>query len=152
MKIQFKKLNPKAIAPTRATDGAAAFDLYTIDEGMVQTEGVTVFDTGIAIEIPKGHVGLVFGRSGLAFKSSVQLCNAVGVIDEDYRGPIKVGLVKHDKEAFFHIKKGDRIAQIMFLKLPNITFTETNNLTETKRAAGGFGSTGMSVEEAIQKL
>lgn len=154
MKIKFKKLNPLALEPKQSTDGAAAYDLYTIDEGMIRTKGVTSFDTGIAIEIPSNYVGLVFGRSGFAFKDAIQLCNCVGIIDSDYRNSIKVGFVKHDDQAFFHIKKGDRIAQIMFVKLPKITFEEVKELSDTKRGAGGLGSTGqaMTVQEAIEKL
>ncbi len=154
MKIKFKKLSKDAITPLKSTDGAAAFDLFTIEEGMIQTEGVTVFDTGIAIEIPVGYVGLIFGRSGLAFKNAIQNCTGTSVIDSDFRGAIKIGLVKHDKEAFFHIKKGDRIAQVFFLKLPTIILEETDKLSETKRGLNGLGSTGvsMTVEEAMRKL
>lgn len=150
MKIKFKKLSKDSLAPIRSTEGAAAFDLFSIEEGMVRIDGVSVFDTGIAMNIPKGHVGLLFGRSGLAFKESLQLANAVGVIDEDYTGSIKIGLVKHNKEMFTHIKKGDRIGQIMFVKLPKVTFEEVKELEQTKRGANGIGSTGKSLEEVIK--
>lgn len=148
MKIKFKKLNKEALIPSRATEGAAAYDLYSIIEGFVMTEGVSIFDTGIAIEIPTGHVGLIFGRSGLAFKNSIQLVNAVAVIDEDYRGSIKIGLVKHDDNSYFHIKRGDRIAQLMILPYPQIEFEE-GELSETKRGAQGLGSTGKTVQELL---
>lgn len=153
MKLKYKKTNKNSIAPTKGTLGAAAWDLYSIEEGVVRIEGVSTFDTGIAMEIPEGHVGLVFGRSGMAFKESAQLANAVAVIDEDFRGSIKVGLVKHDTELTF-VKKGDRIAQIMFIPLPKIELEESSELSVTKRGEAGLGSTGkgLSVQEAIEKL
>lgn len=139
--VLIKKLSPDAIIPTRATPGSAGFDLYAIrDYEMNEHE---IIETGIAMDIPPGFVGLVFARSGKAFKKKVTLSNSVGVVDSDYRGEVKVALSDLKKETQVEeIKKGDKIAQILFMELPYVGLQEVPELGETKRGEGGFGSSG----------
>ena len=138
MKIKFKKLHPAAVMPKRATDGAAGFDLTAVS--MERNNGLIVYDTGIAIEIPAGHVGLLFQRSSV-HKTGLSLCNAVGVIDSDFRGSIsfvfRVGYV-----GCSHYEVGDRIGQIVFVPIPAVELIEADELSETARGMGGYGSTG----------
>ena len=135
--IRFKKLDPEAKAPYQATPGSAGFDLTavtkTIDEKMLFHYG-----TGIAVEIPAGHVGLVFPRSSI-YKERMTLTNCVGVIDSDYRGEIKAVFSGNGAGGY---KTGDRIAQLVIVPIPAVTFVEAEELTETERGAGGYGSTG----------
>lgn len=140
MKINIKKLHPDARIPEYATDGAGCFDLCAIESDVISMEGVRTFSTGLSFEIPAGHVMLIFSRSGHGFKSGIRLSNCVGVIDSDYRGEVKVKL-KSDSDALF-VEQGDRIAQAMVIPFPRVQFTEVNELSETVRGAGGFGSTG----------
>lgn len=151
MKIKFKKFTKEAKIPVRASLKAAAFDLSTIQDGAIFPEGTTSFDTGIAVEIPDGYVGLVFGRSGWAFKDAVQLCNAVGVIDSDFRDSIKVGLVSHDNRHSKFVQKGERIGQLMIIKTEDVEWEEVQELTKTERGTGGLGSTGKaSIEDLLR--
>ena len=96
---------------------------------------------GLAVEIPAGHVMMIFSRSGHGFKNSVRLSNATGVIDSDYRGPLAVSL-HNDGRARFHVRHGERIAQALVLPIPTVSIEEVETLTDTARGAGGFGSTG----------
>lgn len=142
-KIEIKLLNDKAIVPTYGTDLAAGADLYAnIEEKLIIHPHETVFvKTGIAISIPKGLVGLVFARSGLSCKRGLAPANKVGVIDSDYRGEIMVALHNHtleDKE----IDVNERIAQIAFVPYVKASFLEVDELSNTDRGDGGFGSTG----------
>ncbi len=141
--VSFIKLSPKAIAPSYGSDFAAGADLYALaDEDTVIHPGETVmFHTGIALEIPEGYAGLVFARSGLASKRHLAPANKVGVIDSDYRGEIMVALHNHGKKEQT-ILPGERIAQLVITPYLTATFTETGELSETTRGAGGFGSTG----------
>jgi len=148
MKIRIQKLHPDAIVPRYATDGAACFDLHACldphQEGRrIYRSSPKAIPTGLAFEIPHGHVMLVFSRSGHAFKNSTRLGNCVGVIDADYRGEVMVNLTRDDSELdMLQIRYGDRIAQAMLVPYPRVSFIETDGLTETDRGAGGFGSTG----------
>ena len=141
--IRVKKLSPKAILPTYGSAEAAGADLYAcLDEALVIEAGETVFiPTGIALEVPKGCAGLVYARSGLACKRGLAPANKVGVIDADYRGEIMVSLYNQSSVPQT-IEKGERIAQLVFLPAPQAVFEESEVLTDTTRAAGGFGSTG----------
>ncbi len=156
MEIKIKKLHPNAKLPTYATDGSGCFDLYaaTVD-GMAHIgsniwPSIPVsFGTGLAFEIPAGHVMLVFSRSGHGFKHDVRLANCVGVIDADYRGEVAVKLtcddqmIDGDPDATpMFVKPGDRIAQALIIPFPRVTFVEADALSSTERGAGGFGSTG----------
>lgn len=139
--VLVKKLDPEATIPTRATDGSAGWDLYSLkDYSMEQHQ---IVETGIALDIPQGFVGMVFVRSGLGFKKKITISNSCGIIDSDYRGEVKVALSDLKKEfEVEEIKKGDRVAQILFIELPSTTLIVSDKLTETKRGDGGFGSSG----------
>jgi dUTP pyrophosphatase len=147
--LKFKRLTETAIIPTRATDGAACFDLYA-DEPQWLDDMRTrrTIGTGIAIELPPGHVGLVCSRSGLAAKEGIHVINAPGIIDEDYRGELKVILGRlpfspqWPSPDIIMIEQGMRIAQLMILPLPQLAVEEVTELSTTVRAANGLGSTG----------
>ncbi len=141
MKIKLKKLSPDAKVPTYATGGSACFDLYSTNDGHVGYHHPAAFGTGLAFEIPEGHVMLVFSRSGDGFKHGVRLSNCTGVIDSDYRGEVKVKLAS-DKEGKF-VDKGERIAQALVLPVETVFFEEVEELGSTERGEGGFGSTGV---------
>ena len=143
MKVRIKKLNDRAVTPVYASAGSAGADLVSAEENDVTVPaGETAFiGTGIALEIPDGYVGLVYARSGLACKRNLAPANKVGVIDSDYRGEVKVALFNHGKAAET-VKKGERIAQLVIAPCVNAEFTETDELSSSKRGEGGFGSTG----------
>lgn len=145
MKLQFKKLHPDAIIPRYATKGAACFDLHAIDVtwGRMMVDSTREFRTGLAVEIPEGYAMLIYSRSGHGFKYDTRLSNCVGVIDSDYRGEIKVKLScdwHHGEVLYVH--DGDRIAQAMIVPAPQWQIVEADELSDTERGTGGFGSTG----------
>ena len=142
MKVRVKKLHPAAILPTYGSEGAACFDLHAIEAGVVSNEGSEVFRTGLAFEIPEGHVMQVFSRSGHGFKNDVRLSNSVGIIDADYRGEVMVKLRADALFSNLQVKPGDRIAQAIIMPYPSVRFELADDLTETARGAGGLGSTG----------
>ena len=142
-KIEIKKLNDNAIIPTYGSIDAAGADLYACIEetNTIMPHETKLIKTGIAMAIPKGLVGLVFARSGLASKRGLAPANKVGVIDADYRGEIMVALHNHT-EIEQTIEKNERIAHIAFVPYIKGNFMEVNELSETIRGEGGFGSTG----------
>lgn len=140
--LKVKKLHEDAQLPEYATEGAACFDIRSVQDGVVPVNGSLAFSTGLSFEIPEGHVMLVYSRSGHGFKNDVCLSNAVGVIDSDYRGCLGVKL-SNDGTKDFIVEKGDRIAQGMIIKYDRISFVEVESLSETERGEGGFGSTGI---------
>ncbi len=140
----FKKLKEDALEPTRATPESAGLDLYSWQSGHLRPREWAAVRTGIAIALPEGHAGLVCPRSGLAFKHGVTVLNAPGIIDSDYRGEVKVLLINLGDESWF-FEIGDRIAQMVITPLAPIQLIEVGQneqLDETKRGPGGFGSTG----------
>ncbi len=140
--IKFKKLSENAIMPSYGTEYSAGADLYSSMEDVTINPNETVFiHTDIAMEIPAGLVGLVYARSGMACKKGLAPANKVGVIDSDYRGEIMVALYNHSKEAVT-VAKGDRVAQIVIAPYIKAVFEEVNELEDTVRGEGGFGSTG----------
>lgn len=143
MKVPFKKLNERAHTPTYGSPYSAGADLYAVTEGeLVVPAGETVFvHTGIAIELPAGTVGLVYARSGLSCKKDLAPANKVGVIDCDYRGEIMVALHNHGKEARM-VADGERIAQLVVAPCYTVQFEQAEELSQTVRGEGGFGSTG----------
>ncbi len=145
MKFQMniKKLNERAICPTYGTPYSAGADLYAAEESeVVIPAGETkLVHTGIAMEIPEGFVGLIYARSGLASKKGLAPANKVGVIDSDYRGEIMVALHNHGT-AEQKVALGERIAQIVFAPYYTADFAEADELSDTVRGVGGFGSTG----------
>ncbi len=141
MQLKFQKLSHRATAPARATDGAAAFDVTTIEAGEVMPRSAHTFRTGLAFEVPAGYVMLAFSRSGHGFKHGLRLVNAVGVIDSDYRGELLVRL-QNDTGTPFSFDQGDRVAQVMILALPDVEIIEADELGSTRRGSSGLGSTG----------
>jgi|TARA_R110001583_G_scaffold8195_5_gene39612 dUTP pyrophosphatase len=137
MKVKIKKLSPEARVPKYAKPGDACMDLYAVGHTMDEY-GNQVYDTQIAIEIPEGYVGLVFPRSSVS-KTTLALRNAVGVIDSGYRGSI---ILKYNGDTTRSYSEGDRVGQIMILPYPQIEFEEVNELSDSERGSGGFGSTG----------
>ena len=143
IQIRVKKLRENAKQPTYGTEFAAGADLYAVTDGTVEiAPGETKFiPTGYAYEIPEGLVGLIYARSSLGCKQGLAPANKVGVIDSDYRGEIMVALHNHSNETR-KVENGDRIAQIIFAPFYQADFLEVDELEESKRGQGGFGSTG----------
>ena len=141
--IRVKKLKENAVLPTYGTTDAAGADLYACLESTVQINpGETVFvPTGLAMEIPKGYAGLIYARSGLACKRGLAPANKVGVIDSDYRGEFIVALHNHGHLSQ-EVSHGERIAQLVIAPVFTPGFIQTDELNETERSCGGFGSTG----------
>lgn len=144
MNIDFKKLTSDAKTPTYGSEFAAGADLYSAENhDIIVNPGETVFiHTGIAVAIPEGYVGLVYARSGIACKRGLAPANKVGVIDSDYRGEIMVALHNHGNTAQ-EIEPGERIAQIIISPYITASFRERDELDDTERGNGGFGSTGV---------
>lgn len=144
MELKIKRLDERAQLPVRATVGSAGMDLHALlDEPLTLAPGERfLVPTGIAIGLPSADtVGLVFARSGLAVKKGITLSNCVGVIDSDYTGEVRVGLVNLSQEAYT-IEPGERIAQLVVMPVCLPTIQEVDELEKTDRGAGGFGSTG----------
>lgn len=144
--LKIKRLHPDAIIPKHATAGSACFDLHAVCEGpiIIRPYCQENIHTGLAFEVPTGFVMLVFSRSGHGFKNDTRLANCVGVIDSDYRGEVMVRLSR-DFSAVSNaltVNNGDRIAQAMLLPVPAVALVEVDELGETERGEGGFGSTG----------
>lgn len=147
MNIKIKKLHHDAKMPTYATDGSGWFDLYSINAlpRLVQEGFPVEFETGLAFEIPPGYGMFILSRSGHGFKFDTRLSNCVGCIDSDYRGEVKVKLtcdVERDEGMPMSVMPGDRIAQACILPIPRVSFAFVDDLSETARGEGGFGSTG----------
>ena len=142
-RIYFQKLCPDAVIPSRATRQSAGFDLSLCGSEPVTVQpGETVMiHTGVAVVLPEGTAGMVYPRSGLASKFGVTLSNCVGVIDSDYRGELKVAVSNLGAEEYA-IAPGERIAQLVILPVCMLPVEEASALDETRRGAGGFGSTG----------
>lgn len=143
--IKIKKLREDAKIPKYATAGSAAADIcYAGDGDVVILPGeCRMIPTGFAISVGRGDVAaFIYARSGLASKSGIAPANCVGVIDSDYRGEVKVALRNHSAEPFT-VSPGDRVAQLLFAPVIQASFEETDELDETERADGGFGSTGI---------
>lgn len=145
MLIPVKKLSPQAILPCRATEDSAGADLYAcISEPLEILPGCTVkIGTGLAMEVPHGYAAFLYGRSGLGVKNGIAPANCVGVCDADYRGEIIIGLHNHSSEPFT-VRPNDRIAQVVIAPVLDAVFAETDELSETVRGSGGFGSTGIA--------
>lgn len=142
-KVNIKKLNKKAVLPAYGSQSAAGADLYAcMEEAVTIQAGETEFiKTGIAMEVPEGFAGLIYARSGLACKRGLAPANKVGVIDADYRGEIMVALHNHSKEPVT-VEHGERIAQMVITPYLRADFLEVDELSDTARGEGGFGSTG----------
>ena len=139
MQVKIKRLNDKAILPTKAHATDAGYDLYAASSSVDKDYNI-VYGTGVAVEIPTGYVGLVFPRSSIASKD-IMLSNSVGVIDSGYRGEV-MAKFKPVTGEFDSYQVGDRIAQLIIIPYPEVTFVEVDELSDSDRGVGGYGSTG----------
>jgi dUTP pyrophosphatase len=140
--LRFRRLSEAARPPSRAHDGDAGYDLYAAEAAVLAPGERAGVGTGIAVAIPEGHAGLVLPRSGLAARHGISVVNAPGLIDAGYRGEVRVLLLNTDREAPFEIAPGDRIAQLVVVRVETPEPLELDELEETARGAAGFGSTG----------
>ena len=139
MKIEIKKIHPDATIPRYAHHGDAGLDLFTIESLELEPRERKTVPLGLAIEIPAGYVGLIWDKSGLSHKYGIKSFG--GVIDSSYRGEIHVGVINLS-DKFFSFEKGHKIGQLLIQKIEQVHFEEVDKLTDSPRAAGGFGSTG----------
>ena len=142
MDLPVKRLNDEARLPQRAHDGDAGLDLCACEAAHLGPGERWSVGTGIAIEVPDGHAGLVLPRSGLAREHGIALVNAPGLIDSGYRGEVRVLLLNTDPAETFRIEAGDRIAQLVIVPIATAVVVEADALTESARGGGGFGSSG----------
>ena len=141
MQVKLKKLDERAILPTRGSTAAAGLDLYALDGVTVGVGETVIVHTGIALAIPEGYAGFIYARSGIATKRGLAPANKVGVIDADYRGEIMVALHNHSATEQA-VEAGERVAQLVVAPFLSVELTVVEALDETERASGGFGSTG----------
>jgi dUTP pyrophosphatase len=143
VKVLIKKLNPKAKLPSYKTSGSSGMDLMALIDNTltIKPNQSVLVPTGLSIAIPDDTEVQIRPRSGLAAKSNISVLNTPGTIDSDYRGELKIILINHGKEDFL-INNGDRIAQMILMPVLKIEFEEVEDLPETIRGSGGFGSTG----------
>jgi dUTP pyrophosphatase len=142
LRLRFQRLAQNALAPARAHEDDAAFDLHSAEELVIQPGERADVGTALAVAIPPAHAGLVLPRSGLAARHGISLVNAPGLIDPGYRGELRVLLINTDRHEPFEIAPGDRIAQLMVVATGVVRLHEVDELDETVRGLGGFGSTG----------
>ncbi|MGI8571318.1 MAG: dUTP diphosphatase [Solirubrobacteraceae bacterium] len=142
MRLRVLRLDERALIPTRAYPGDAGFDLHAVESAALAPGERTSIGTGIALEIPVGHAGLVLPRSGLAARHGITVVNAPGLIDAGYRGEIRVLLLNTDGDATFEVSPGDRIAQLVVIRVETPQLEQFEELAASERGAGGFGSSG----------
>jgi dUTP diphosphatase len=142
MELPIAKLKPDATVPTRAHAGDAGLDLYACEAAHLGPGERWSVGTGVAVEIPEGHAGMVLPRSGLARDHGIALVNAPGLIDAGYRGEVRVLLLNTDPAEIFRIEAGDRIAQLVVVPIGLVEPVEVGSLSESARGDGGFGSSG----------
>lgn len=145
MNVKIKKIHPDAKVPVYGSKGAACFDLYAarVINTADDIELTVTYGTGLQFEVPEGHVMMIYSRSGHGFKHGITLVNSTGVIDADYRGEVCVKLRKTRIDMYGMPDVGERIAQAMIIPVQQVTFEEADELSDTERGAGGFGSTGV---------
>lgn len=141
VKIKIKKLNPEAIIPSYAHEGDAGLDLYSVEDVIIKPYERFAVPTGLAIELPSGYVSLIWDKSGIAIKHGIKTMG--GVIEHTYRGEYKI-ILFNSSNIPYEIKKGEKIAQLLIQPIITAEIEETAELTQTKRAEGGFGSTGLN--------
>jgi dUTP pyrophosphatase len=142
MNLRVARLDERARLPTRAHEGDAGLDLHALEDVRLAPGQRASVPTGIAVEIPPGQAGLVLPRSGLAARHGISVVNAPGLIDSGYRGEVRVLLLNTDREQPFAITAGDRIAQLVLVRIELPRAIEVASLTDSERGAGGFGSSG----------
>lgn len=143
MKVRFQQLDPRALLPAHAVSGDAGMDLCCLDEFTVEPGERVLVATGLALEIPTEHAGLVLPRSGLALKHGITLANSPGLIDSGYRGELKLILVNTDAVTPFHADAGTRVAQLVVIGFSTVEAEWASDLAASERDQGGFGSTGV---------
>lgn len=143
MNLPVRRLHPDAVLPTRAHAGDAGLDLYALEPVRLAPGERASVATGVAIELPEGHAGLVLPRSGLAARHGVALVNAPGLIDAGYRGEVRVLLLNTDREHACELRAGDRIAQLVVVAVALPAVLEVDALADSQRGSGGFGSSGL---------
>jgi len=144
MSLRVRRLDAGARLPSRAYPGDAGLDLYALEEVVLEPGARASVGTGIAVEIPDGQAGLVLPRSGLAARHGIALVNAPGLIDAGYRGEIRVLLLNTDRRESFTVQRGERIAQLVLVRVETPEVVEVHELALSERGAGGFGSSGGS--------
>lgn len=144
VQIEIKALNEAAKIPSYAYSGDAGMDLRASESLTLQSFERALVPTGLAIALPEGYAGFVLPRSGLAIKHGITVLNTPGLIDSNYRGELKVILQNTDSHEPFTIHVGDRIAQLVVMPVPHMSFTPVDALSSTERGEGGFGSSGVS--------
>ncbi len=142
MKLRFARLSEEAKLPTRAHEGDAGLDLYAAEPAHIGPGERWSVRTGVSVEIPDGHAGLVLPRSGLARKHGISLVNSPGLIDSGYRGELTALLLNTDPAEVYRVKPGDRIAQLVVVAVQSTEPVEAEALSESARGDGGFGSSG----------
>ena len=142
MELRFRRLDEAATPPARAHDDDAGFDLFASEAAELGPGERAAVGTGIALAIPEGHAGLVLPRSGLATRHGIALVNAPGLIDSGYRGEVRVLLLNTDRAGPFEVAEGDRIAQLLLVRAEAPELEDAEELDETTRGEGGFGSSG----------
>jgi dUTP pyrophosphatase len=142
VELPVAKLKDEALLPTRAHEGDAGLDLYSCETAHIGPGERWSVGTGVGVEIPEGHAGLILPRSGLARDYGISLVNSPGLIDSGYRGELRVLLLNNDPAETFRVERGDRIAQLVLIPIALATPVATPVLTESSRASGGFGSSG----------
>jgi dUTP pyrophosphatase len=142
MKLRFARLSEAALLPTRAHEGDAGLDLYAAEPAHIGPGERWSVSTGLAVEIPDGHAGLVLPRSGLARKHGISLVNSPGLIDSGYRGELTVLMLNTDPAEVYRVEPGDRIAQLVVVAVEATEPVEAEELSESARGDGGFGSSG----------
>lgn len=142
MRLRVQRLDPAAVLPTVAHEGDAGYDLYSIEAAELAPGQRAKVRTGIAIEVSNGHAALVLPRSGTAAKHGISVVNAPGLIDSGYRGEVHVLLLNTDQQETFSIAPGDRIAQLILVRVETPPVEDVDSLNESARGEGGFGSSG----------
>ena len=142
--VPVKRLDETLDMPAYAYVGDAGLDLRAAEDAVLKPFERKLVSCGIAMAIPEGYAGFVLPRSGLAAKHGISIVNAPGLIDSNYRGEIKAILINLDPEEPFEIAHGDRIAQLTIMATPPVSLEEVDDLAETERGAGGFGSSGVT--------
>jgi dUTP pyrophosphatase len=140
--VRVARLDPRAVIPSRAYEHDAGFDLYALEDARLDPGQRASVRTGIAVELPPGRAGLVLPRSGLAARHGIALVNAPGLIDAGYRGELRVLLLNTDAATAFAVSGGDRIAQLVVVRVETPEIEEVDELGESARGPGGFGSSG----------
>ena len=142
MNLRVRRLDERAVLPARAHPDDAGLDLYALDGAVLEPGARASIGTGIAVEIPAGHAGLVLPRSGLALRHGIALVNAPGLIDPGYRGELRVLLLNTDSAEPFEVAPGDRIAQLVLVRAETAPVVAVEELSESGRGTDGFGSSG----------